>query len=171
MMARFTRAQREQIIKDYVRESGANRYDPDGFIEWLKDHPENPAYEWFDRRHAWDTERAAHEHRLLLARQFTHGLKVDFHVETIGRNGAVSVKSYTIPAMISPISGRRDGGGYTFSSADEPEDMDEICRQGARALESWCDKYEGAVAHRGGNINAARKLIALLAPKEQDEAA
>jgi hypothetical protein len=166
-MSKLTSKRRQEIVNEYLSASGANQYVPGEFVEWLSERPDHPAYGWFE----WDDEKAGAAYRTHQARMFVHGLRVNFTVETIGRNGAIKVTALTMPAMLSPMEDRRAGGGYQPSSQDDPGSMEALCDEAARALDAWCRRYHAAVAYRGGNINAARKLIALLAPKEQDEAA
>jgi hypothetical protein len=166
-MSRLTSKRRQEIVDEYLAESGANQYVAEEFVEWLSGRPEHPAYGWFQ----WDDGKAGAAYRAQQARQFVNGLRVSFETESVSRGGAVKVSMHTMPAMISPLEGRRSGGGYVPLSGDDPTSMDAYCDEAARALDAWCRRYESAVAHRGGNVNAARKLIALLAPKEDDKAA
>src|SRR3546814_9286039 len=81
-MERFTAAQRQGIIRDFaVRHNGF--YNPRLFVEEvLAEGPDHPAHGWFE----WDSDRAAHEHRIWQAREFAKGLRVVFTVEEVGRS-------------------------------------------------------------------------------------
>ena len=165
-MSKLTRKRRQEIVDDYLAESGDNQYVPGRFVEWLSERPEHPAYGWFE----WDDATAASAHRVERARAFVRDLRVSFSVESVSRSGVVSVSVLMMPAMISPISGRVDGGGYGPCRVDDEPSMDDYCEEAARALDAWCRRYEAAVVHRGGSVSAARKLIELLAPANEDDA-
>lgn len=166
-MSRLTRKQRQEIVDEYLAQSGANQYIPHEFVAWLSEHPDHPAYGWFE----WDDAKAADAYRLDQARAFVQDLRITFSVESVGSGGAVKVSSGSMPSLISPLEGRRSGGGYVPLRADDAVSMDVYCDEAARALDAWCRRYESAVLHRGGNLNAARKLIALLAPVAKADAA
>lgn len=165
-MSRLTAKRRQEIVDEYLAQSGANQYVPDEFVAWLSEHPDHPAYGWFE----WDDGKAADAYRLEQARAFVRDLRISFSVESVGSGGAVKVSNSTMPALISPLDGRRSGGGYVPLRSDDAASMDTYCDEAARALEAWCRRYESAVLHRGGNLNAARKLIALLAPAKEKAA-
>ena len=137
----FTKADRQKIIDGYLAQSGANMFVPSDFIDWLSDQPEHEAYEWF---FGADDATAAREHRILLARQMANGLRIVASVTEPEKGNVVSVSVREFPAFISPMGGRRAGGGYEpFDPRSGPQ-MDELRRQGATALRGWLSRYRGA---------------------------
>ena len=169
-MARFTKALRQEIIRDFCERRNAD-FDARLFEQEVRETgPSHPAYEWFQ----WDAEKAAHDHRIWQAREFATGLKVSFTVEEIGRNKSISVREVEMPMLVSPLDGRRGGGGYFLSDPENPEHMAEFCRQAAADLARWLRRYHAAVAHAGGSVGAVERQLRLLesvAPEEVEEAA
>lgn len=167
-MARFTKALRQQIVREFaVRHNGY--FNPSLFLEEVRANgPDHPAHEWFQ----WDDDKAAREHRLWQAREFAKDLKVTFEVEEVGRNKAIKITEQEAPMVISPGSGRNSGGGYFLTDPDNPEHMAEHCRQAAVALRSWLRRYESAVKYAGGSVAALeRSAAALEKASAVDEAA
>lgn len=167
-MARFTKQLRQDIIREFaVRHNG--HYNAALFLEEVRaTGAEHPAYEWFQ----WDDDRAAHEHRLWQAREFSAGLRVSFTIEEIGRNRAITVREVEMPMAISPVSGRGRGGGYFLSDPENPEHMAELCRQAATALSAWIRRYRAAVLHAGGSVVMIEKQLSRLeaaAPRREEE--
>lgn len=144
-MANFTKEQRQSIVKDFaLRHNGV--YNPKLFIEEVgQAGPDHPAYGWFE----WDKNKAAYEYQLWQAREFAKDLKVSFTVEEVGRRGAISVRQATMPLVLSPVSGRKDGGGYTLSDPNDPAHLAELARQAASSLRTWMARYEAAILFAG----------------------
>jgi hypothetical protein len=167
-MRQFTRKDREAILHAFVvRHGGA--FDPAAFVDEVEAAGDaHPAYRWFE----WDTEAAARQHRLEQARAFARGIKVVFRVEDIG-GGTIRVRELMVPFLISPIDGRRDGGGYVETAAGGGLHLAEYCRQAARDLEAWARRYESAVVSSGSSLREVEQLIARLqdAASPRDEAA
>ncbi len=157
-MARFTKADRQRIIDGYLAESGRNSFDPHEFIDWLGDQTKHEAYPWF---YGTDDATAAREHRVSLARQFANGLRIVARVsEAPGKSSTVRVVEREYPAYISPVAGRKQGGGYFPFDADDPAMMAELRRQGITALESWLRRYRGAFEGEGADLKPLERLIA-----------
>lgn len=152
-MARFTKALRQRLIREFA-ELNDGHFCPAAFVEHVKaTGPDHEAHSWF----TWDDEKAAHEHRLSEARQFASGLRVSFTVET-ARRGVVVSSDRQLPFAMSPVEGRRDGGGYVIVNPDDPEHMAEHCRQAAASLATWLNRYSGAVEHVGGSVAQLERL-------------
>lgn len=167
---KFTKELRQEIIREFaVRHNG--HFNPALFVQEVRaTGADHPAHEWFE----WDTEKAAEQHLLWQAREFATGLRVSFTVETIGRNGAVSVREVEMPFALSPVDARRKGGGYLVSDPDDPAHMAELCRQAVTDLTRWLRRYEAALVHAGGSPPTIEKQLRLLEaamPQEQEEAA
>lgn len=169
-MARFTRELRQKIIREFCLRRNTD-FDAKLFEQEVRDTgPEHPAYEWFE----WDADKAATEHRIWQAREFAKDLKVSFTVEEVGRSGVIRVREVEAPLLVSPMDGRRSGGGYFLTDPSNPDHMAEICRQAATSLATWLRRYGGALAHAGGNVGAIEKQLKALekaSPQDVSEAA
>jgi hypothetical protein len=171
-MARFTKAIRQQIIREFCLKRNAE-FDARLFEQDVRETGEaHPAYGWF----TWDADKAALEHRVWQAREFASGLEVAFSIEEIGRNKSITVREVQMPMLLSPMDGRRHGGGYFLADPNDAEHMAEFCRQAAADLARWFRRYQAAVVHSGGSSAAIERQIALLekaapAAEELEEAA
>lgn len=169
-MARFTKELRQKIIRDFCLKRNTD-FDAKLFAQDVRDTgPEHPAWEWFE----WDEGKAASEYRVWQAREFAKDLRVKFTVEEVGRGGAITIRAVEAPMLVSPVDGRRAGGGYFLTDPSNPDHMAELCRQAATSLSTWLRRYEGALAHAGGSVAAvAKQLKALEAASSHriDEAA
>lgn len=169
-MARFTKQTRQEIIREFCLRRNAD-FDARLFEQEVRETgPSHPAYEWFE----WNRDKAASEFRIWQARQFANGLRVSFKVEEIGRNGQIRVRQVDVPLVISPIEGRRSGGGYVITDPENKDHMAELCKQAAADLDRWLRRYQAAVLHVGGSVNVIERQLKLLekaSPQEMDEAA
>jgi hypothetical protein len=157
-MARFTKDRRQKIVREFCGRHGGD-FHPALFAKEVRaTGPSHDAWEWFTK----EMEDAANEHWTWQARKFAEGLKISFNVEEVGRSGAIKVVSVDVPLLISPIDGRRHGGGYVLMDENDPEHMAELCRQAAGHLAWWIGRYEAAVRHTGGNMAAFERQLASL---------
>jgi hypothetical protein len=156
----FTKRDRQKIIDDYLQNSGENMFVASAFIDWLSDKPEHQAYPWF---FAKDDATAAREYRIGLARQMASGLRIVSVVSTTDAANVVHIVTHEYPAYVSPMAGRRTGGGYERFDPEDAEHIAELQRQGARALRSWLDRY--------ADVFAGYDLAAIEAIAEQAEKA
>lgn len=169
-MARFTKQLRQQIVEEFsIRHNG--HFNPTLFLEEVRSKgPRHPAYEWFE----WDQDKAALAYQIEQARDFARDLRVSFRVEEVGRGRTVSVREAEMPMVLSPMAGRRDGGGYYLVDPENPEHAAEHCRQAAVALRAWFRRYQSALVHANGSSAAIEKAIKALeaaSPSEDAEAA
>lgn len=157
-MSEFTKAKRQEIVDEFAtRHNGV--YNPAVFLkEVAATGNTHPAYNWFE----WNADKAAHEYNLWQARSFAKDLRITFQIEEVGREGAVKVKSVEMPAVLSPIAGRKDGGGYVLTDPNDPEHMAEHCRQAGAALRSWMRRYEAALIHIDGSTKTIERLASAL---------
>jgi hypothetical protein len=157
-MARFTKEERQQIVKDFaIRHNG--QYNAALFLQEVREKGiEHPAFEWF----AWDKDKAFDAYQLEQARDFASDLKVIFQVEEIGRNKTVKVKQVSMPMVISPVGGRHDGGGYFLTDPQDPAHRAEHRKQAALALRAWFNRYQAALIESGGSPEGIEKAIAAL---------
>jgi len=152
---KFTRRDRQKIIDDYLQNSGENMFNASAFIDWLADRPDHVAYSWF---FAKDDEAAAREYRIGLARQMASGMRIVMNVSTVGANNVVHVAVREYPAYISPVEGRRMGGGYERFDPDNEAHIAELQRQGAQGLRSWLDRYADVFA--GYDLSVIEEIAA-----------
>ncbi|MEP2955519.1 MAG: hypothetical protein ABJN39_09275 [Sulfitobacter sp.] len=138
-MAQFTSKDRQRIIDEYLAATGKNMFVASEFIDWLSTQEDHEAYPWF---FAKDDAEAAREYRIGLARQMASGLRISAKVSET-KTAAVSVSVREFPAMVSPMAGRKSGGGYQSFSTDDPAMVAELRGQGAQALRAWLARYRG----------------------------
>jgi hypothetical protein len=157
-VARFTKALRQQIVRDFTAAHGGV-FDPEQFVREVKNKGEShPAYEWFE----WDQSAAAWQYQVEQAREFVRDLRVTFTVEIVGRNQSITVKEMAAPFAISPVGGRRGGGGYIITDPNDPAHMAELARQAASDLEAWLRRYGSVLAHAGSTAAAIERQISAL---------
>jgi len=168
--AGFTKELRQQIVEEFSRRHNG-LYDPALFLREVKERgKEHPAFEWFE----WNKNKAAQEHNLWQARCFAKDLRINFTVEEVGRSGAVTVRSTEMPMVLSPTSGRSDGGGYVLTDPTNPAHQAEHCHQAAAALRSWYKRYQAAVIYAGFGEKTiesiAEAMEAVKAPEQMQAA-
>ncbi len=155
---KFSKELRQEIVEEFaVRHNG--QFDSALFLKEIEETGKSHrAYGWFQ----WDDSKAAREYRLWQARAFANDLRVTFSVEEVGQQGAVTVKTAVMPAVISPVAERKNGGGYVLTDFNNPEHMAEHCRQAAIALKSWLNRYQAAVVHVYKSDLAITQIAAVL---------
>lgn len=104
--------------------------------------------------------KAALAYQVEQARDFARDLVVQFTIEEVGRKG-IKVNQ-EMPLVISPMSGRRKGGGYVLVDVSNPDHMAEHCLQAAISLRSWLARYESALASVGITTASIEKTLAAL---------
>lgn len=161
-MTRFTKAFRQQIIREYAENNGGI-FDPAGFLEACRD-PEHPAHSWFE----WDDDKAALEYRLDQARDFARGLKITFEVRTVA-GGKMRIRQATAPLALSPIDGRKDGGGYYLTDPQNEAHLEELRKQAAQSLRWFLMRYHSVIEQSG--IDYLERLQRSLEAQERLEAA
>lgn len=136
----FSSKDKQRIIDGYLADTGKNLFVAAEFVDWLEEHPEHEAYDWFFGQ--GDTA-AARLYRIELARKMASGLRVRSRIVE-EQGSSVRVTERTFPAYLSPISGRDKGGGYQRFDPSSPESMAELRREGAVAMGQWLRRYRGA---------------------------
>lgn len=162
-MSGFPKKERQRIIDEYLSVTGRNMFQAGEFIDWLGDNPEHEAYEWF---YGVDDETAAREYRIALARRMASGLRVVAQISTSPDEGSVvqfSTREY--PAYVSPVAGRKDGGGYVRFDPETQEHMTELQEQGAQSLRAWLERYRGAAQARGVDVTPIEEIAATLSDR------
>ena len=163
-MSNFTAKQRQKIIDGYLAATGRNMFQPAEFIDWLGEQPEHEAYPWF---YGTDDTTAAREYRIILARRMASGLRIVVQDSTPDNQQVVHITTREFPAFVSPVAGRKDGGGYSPFDPKDPEMMDELRAQGAQALITWLTRYRGAAEASGVNVKPIEKIAEALRPKDR----
>lgn len=159
-MSGFPREKRQKIIDDYLAATRRNSFSPQEFVDWLATQPDHEAYPWFFG--SGDAE-AARQHRISLARQMANGLRITAPVsEAPDKSSKVSVSVREYPALVSPVAGRRSGGGYQPFHPDDTEMVAELRRQGAQALKSWLSRYRGVAEQAGVDVGSIEEIAALM---------
>lgn len=158
---RFTKALRKQIVEDFASRHGGT-FDAGEFLkEVRKAGSKHPAYDWFE----WDDDKAANEYRLEQARAFASDLRVKFSVEQIGRNKTISIREVSAPLVMSPISGRSDGGGYLMFDPSDPEMQAELCKEAGNTLKAWAKRYAAALSFAGCDAKIIDSVVGMLEAK------
>lgn len=152
-MASFWK-RRQAIIDGYLAETGRNLFNAAEFIDWLEGQPDHEAHPWF---FGMDDATAARQHRIALARRMASGLRIQAKVETKEAR-VVQITEREYPAYVSPVAGRKHGGGYERFDPQDKESMAELQRQGRIALQSWLDRYGGAFA--SADLTALEEIAA-----------
>lgn len=159
-MARFTKEKRQEIIEGYLTATGANLFDPADFVDWLAENKDHEAYPWFFGQ---GDEIAAREHRISMARNMANGLRIVTRYSEPPKDGSkVKVTVSEFPAFISPVKGRRSGGGYMPFDPKDEASRDELRRQAATALRSWLNRYSGIAREAGVSLDSIEKIAASL---------
>lgn len=157
-MAGFPMKQRQAIIDGFLAATGQNQFDPAAFIDWLGGQPDHEAYGWF---FGIDDATAAREHRIQMARQMANGLRITAQVSASPtQSSPVAVTMREFPAMVSPMAGRRDGGGYQPFHPDDPAMVAELRRQGAQSLRAWLARYRGVAEFGGLDVRHIEEIAA-----------
>lgn len=155
-MAGFPKAQRQAIIDGYLNETGRNIFSASEFLDWLSDRPDHPSY---DLVYGQDQETAAREHRLGIIRKMISGLRIVSQVSET-RRSVVHITTREYPAYVSPVGGRKSGGGYEPFNPEDAAAMAELRRQGASALRGWLARYRGAFEAAGVNLASVEEIAA-----------
>jgi len=144
-MAYFSKKTKQRIMDDYLHVTGNNMFVPEEFVLWLKDQPDHEAHKAF-----WGTsdEDAAMQWRIDLARRFASGLRIVAKTEVI-ESDVRHIKVTEYPAYISPVTTRRQGGGYEPFDPDSEESQAELRHQAGVQLTAWLNRYRGSAENVG----------------------
>jgi hypothetical protein len=173
-MARFSRTDRQRIINEYLNITRRNVFVPAEFLDWLKD---NPGHEVYDLFYGKSDEEAAHEYRLTLVRKFVNGTRIAVAYSTApsdAKDVKVEVTEQTVklPAFVSPMETRKDGGGYHATDVNDPATMQELARQAAADLRRVIQRHSGLATMLGIDLTALKDVAdAFSAKAERKEAA
>lgn len=156
----FKKQDRQRIIDGYLAQTGRNMFVAPEFIDWLSGQPSHEAYELFFSQ---DDAAAARQHRIDLARRMASGLRIVAQVSHAPDKGqVVHITTREYPAYISPIGGRKSGGGYEPFDPEDVAAMAELQAQGAQSLRAWLARYRGAAEGAGVDVDAIEEIVAKL---------
>ena len=165
-MAYFSKKTKQRIIDNYLQHTGKNMFVPQEFIDWLADHPYHEAYKAFHGR----DEELLNEAKLDLARRFASGLRIVAKTEVI-ESEVRRIKVTEYPAYISPVTTRRQGGGYEPFDPESEESQAELRRQAGVQLAAWLNRYRGAAEHIGLDMTPLEEMAMILRDEKEIEAA
>ena len=171
MSLRFTKKDRQDIIDDYLNQTGRNIYVPSEFIDWLRD---NPGHKIYNNFFGASDEEMADKHRENMARQFASGLRLTIKISEMPMPSKIEnlkVEAVDVPSLISPINNRANGGGYISVDVQDTDTMCELALQAHQALKSWKGRYAGTCALSGINISEIDSILEELKAKTVKEEA
>ena len=97
----------------------------------------------------------------MLATQFVSGLKLVVSEQIItGSTASFVVSEY--PALISPVSDRKSGGGYHHFDPDSEQDRVEIETQAARTFTAWINNYRSVAQRNGLDLTQMEEFVIIL---------
>lgn len=160
-MSGFPKKERQRIVDEYLQATGRNMFVPGEFVDWLKDQPDHEAYPWF---YGMDDSEAARQYRIDLARRMASGLRIVVS-DTEPETSTIVVREY--PAYVSPVSGRKDGGGYAPFDPRSEIDQAELRRQAAVSLAAWLNRYRGCAENIGVSVTALEEVAKALRGVEE----
>ena len=155
---RFSKTLRQQIIEEYVARRG--EYDPKSFVAEVREvGPSHAAYDWFE----WNNTEAADQYRFWQARMFVQGIRVKVEIEHVERKIAGVRVLDAVPAYVSPIAARKDGGGYFKLDPENPSHIRELRMQAIVALDNWIRRYGAVYSMSGGAADDLQRIKTVLA--------
>lgn len=154
----MNRQERQEIIDEYIADTGETIVSPAAFIDWLRPRKNHPAHAFF---FAKSDEDAAMEYRLIRFRQFASGLRITVSVAYSDPvTSIVTVTAREFPALVSPVAGRKAGGGYLAFDPNDAAAVAELRRQGAVALRAWLARYRGVMELTGVEVAQIEEIAA-----------
>ena len=171
MSLRFTKKDRQDIIDDYLNQTGRNIYVPSEFIDWLRD---NPGHKIYNNFFGASDEEMADKHRENMARQFASGLRITIKISEMPMPSKIEnlkVEAVDVPSLISPINNRANGGGYVSVDVKDTDTMTELAMQAHQSLKSWRKRYAGTCALSGIDISEIDSILEELKAKTVKEEA
>jgi hypothetical protein len=145
---------------EYLNATGRNHFVPVEFLEWLKPRPDHRAWPIF---FGTTDEEAALQHRLSIVRSFVNGLRIRVTIpQEVESASQVVVR---IPAFISPVSRRTEGGGYIPVDVQDEPTLAELCRQASTDLARWIERHEGVARIAGVDVASINEIAGALAAR------
>ena len=159
-MPAWNARERQRIVDAYLNASGRNQFVPREFLAWLRERPDHPVHPVF---FGMDDAEAAQAWREGRVRHWISGLRIAVRAADAGTSVVSCVVVRELPAMVSPVAGRREGGGYALVDPSDPAMLAELQRQAAGALDSWFGRYAGVAEIAGVDTTPIREIAARLA--------
>jgi|TARA_Y100000114_G_C11563062_1_gene232719 hypothetical protein len=163
---RFSKDTKQRIIDEYLASTGLNTYRADEFVDWLANQPEHEAYAAF---YGMTDEHAARQYRIDMARDMASGLRIVAKTEVI-ESGVSTIKVTEYPAYISPVKGRKDGGGYEPFDPSDEEAQAELRRQAGVQLAAWLNRYRGSAENIGLDMTPIEDMVRVLRDEKEEAA-
>ena len=158
-MARWNARERQRMVEEYLNATGANYFVPRDFLSWLMPQEDHPMHGYFFGKSDAELAQAMRED---MVRQWVSGLRIVVR-EQPSDPIKVSVVVHEMPALVSPVSGRRGGGGYMPMDPSDPAMIAELLRQAVASLDTWLERYGGIAATVGADVTPIREIAAFLA--------
>ena len=171
---RFARKQKQDLIDQYLKATGANKLDASAFLDYIQQRDDHPLHEWLFGK---DDSYHARQHRLDMIRNFVGGLRTTITVKVsepqvvTQETRQVEVTSVTaepieakevrvtVPSYVSPVADRSKGGGYVEFDYAKPDHRAEMARQALSGLERWLDRYEGFAQSIGVGTDHIQAIV------------
>jgi len=171
---RFARKQKQDLIDQYLAETGANKLNPSGFLDYIEARDDHPLHGWLFGQ---DDGYHARQHRLDLIRNFVGGLRTTITIQVnapqvvVQETRQVNVTAVTsepiaatelrlaVPSYVSPVADRKNGGGYIAFNYAEPDHRSEMARQALADLERWLSRYEGFAQSIGVGTDHIQAIV------------
>ena len=163
---RFSKDTKQRIIDEYLASTGLNTFRADEFVDWLADQPDHEAYSAF---YGMTDQHAARQYRIDMARDMASGLRIVAKTEVI-ESGVTSVKVTEYPAYISPVKGRKDGGGYEPFDPSDEDAQAELRRQAGVQLAAWLNRYRGSAENIGLDMTPIEDMVRVLRDEKEEAA-
>jgi len=161
---------KQQIIDEYLAETGRNVFIPREFLEYLQDKPEHDAHASFYNVSEAELAMQAREE---IARKWARGLRLTLTIEVKHPDPKVSVVNIVqveAPRLFSPMQDRSNGGGYVVLDAHDTTQQQQFKNEAANALRSFLRRYGLPLAQSGVDQSRITTIIAALENAETTEA-
>ena len=107
--------------------------------------------------------------RIDLARRFASGLRIVAKTEVI-ESDVRHIKVTEYPAYISPVTTRRQGGGYEPFDPDSEESQAELRHQAGVQLTAWLNRYRGSAENVGLDMTPIEHIAKTLRDEKVEAA-
>ena len=169
MSLRYTKKDKQNVVNEYLNQTGRNIFVPSEFHNWLQDNPNHKLYDYI---FSASEKEMAYKYRLNLIRQFASGLRLTIKISEMPMPSKIeNLKVVNVPSLISPINNRANGGGYISVDVQDSDTMSELALQAHQALKSWKGRYAGTCALSGIDISEIDSILEELKAKTVKEEA
>lgn len=167
MSKSLTKEQRQEVLEEYMRDTGRDIIKNVDFLDWLEPQHNHYAWPWFFSA----TPEAMREHYLNSRfQQFMSGLRIPVREQkVVQRKGEpIQIRPREVkerPLYISPLSTRADGGGYVRFEPDNKVLVEDLRRQGALMINQWLTRFESVFEDMP--LDQLRAIAALADPRDK----